>query len=96
MKERQRTSRYQIIMEENSNIEIAVLYWEFNKDLKNGYVVVKQNHRAQDEEHILAGKTALEWDIKGEEMLSFQPEIFRFGGIIVIKFTKIDWKKSNI
>ena len=92
MKERQRASRYQIIREESSAIEIAVLFWEMDADRLCGHAVVKQNRRAKDEEHILAGKAALEWDFDNQYISSQQPEIFRFGGILVVKYTQIEWK----
>ena len=95
MKERQRASRYQIIREESSAIEIAVLYWEMDADRLCGHAVIKQNLRAKDEEHILAGKVALEWDFDDQQMSSHQPEIFRFGGVLVIKYTQIEWKDKR-
>ena len=95
MKERQRASRYQIIREESSAIEIAVLYWEMDNDRQNGHAVVKSNRRAVDEEHILAGKAALEWDNDQEVISSHQPEIFRFGGVLIIKYNQIEWKDKR-
>ena len=56
MKERQRASRYQIIREESSAIEIAVLYWEMDNDRQNGHAVVKSNRRAVDENTSLQEK----------------------------------------
>ena len=95
MKERQRASRYQIIREESSAIEIAVLYWEMDKERQNGHAEEKSNRRAVDEEHILAGKAALEWDSDHETISSQQPEIFRFGGVLVIKYNQIEWKDKR-
>ena len=95
MKERQRASRYQIIREESSSVEIAVLYWELEEDNKSGHAVVKLNKRAVDEEHILAGKAALEWNMENRAMATHQPEIFRFGGVIVVKYTNIEWKETR-
>ena len=92
MKERQRATRYQIIREESSAIEIAVLYWEIDEELDNGYAVVRENRRAADDEHILAGKVAIEWDFNRQKMDSYQPEIFHFGGVLVVKYTQIEWK----
>ena len=84
MKERQRASRYQIIREESSAIEIAVLYWEMDNDRQNGHAVVKSNRRAVDE-----------WDNDQEVISSHQPEIFRFGGVLVIKYNQIEWKDKR-
>ena len=47
------------------------------------------------EMNILAGKAALEWDNDQEVISSHQPEIFRFGGVLVIKYNQIEWKDKR-